>query len=319
MNVDETILDNLPEYSPTSVRTFTQTFEATTLSNGTTPQKTYTVAKSPYERLRSVTAIIDGVEQSLSIGTDVVESDSVGEKYRSFTFTNSIPDTGTEFTVEYNAIPIIVRYVETFDNDLSVPESKQNEIIATRGFENASGQRLDLYGSLFGDLGLRRRLSDEKYRSYLLAVVRAFNARGTIEDIRFVASSSLSVDEDVINVIEDTERVGFKVEIDEDDVDAIYFEAVNNLLRQTAPSGVELLRPIVFQTSNGELSVTATESEIVSRKSGLGYSTIGDTEIGTDSRFAGANGIVTITASESSVVSRKSGLGSGTLNDETVE
>lgn len=271
MTVDGAIVDELPVYTPDSAIRVAETMEfvGDDVDGEFEPQTVYGVQKSPFERLHSVTAIHNGIERELDVGSDVVATDETDGQYRSIEFLDTYPDRGTEFTVEYVAEPIILRFVETFDEDIFDVGSVADEIQRTRGFENASGQRLDLLGSMFGDIGRRLGRDDTEYRSYLLSVATAFSATGTLDDIKFVAAGALGISQDEVTVTEDTERVGFEVKANNVD-DAVFVQSVNELLEEASAAGVELLGPPVLATEGATVSVSGIESTVTSREDGLG-------------------------------------------------
>ncbi len=275
MTTDGSILGGLPEYVPTSLTTFTDELEIVTDPNSDTgdTKRTYTVRKSPFERIRRVSAVVNQVEQELTVGDDVIAVDTNNDgDVDAVEFSGVTPDVGTTAIVEYNAVPIIKRYVDTFDDDVEYVGELQDEAQVSRAIENASGTRLDLIGAQFGEIGRRLGRDDGEYSSYLLSVVNAFNATGTKSDIRFVAAGALGVDPDNITITEDTVRVGFNISVDASG--ALFAQSLNELLDQASAAGVELLNPPVIQISTGDITVGAQESSVTERASGLGSGTL---------------------------------------------
>lgn len=273
MTTEGSIADELPGYVPTSIITVEDDIEIETTADGDTTKTVYQLTKSPYERLKSVTAIVNGVQQDLEIGSDVIASNEDDDGlYHTISFVDTDPDVGSTATVEYDATPIIKRYVDAFDGDVNSVGELCDAILSSRGFENASGQRLDLLGAIFGEIGRRLGRDDTEYRSYLTSVATAFSATGTKSDIKFVAAGAFGIDESSVTVIEDTVLHGFEVEIDT--TDALFAQSVNDLLKAASASGVELLRPPVLLSDDAEITFAASESTVTSEPDGLGSGTL---------------------------------------------
>lgn len=273
MTIEGSITENLPAYVPQSEIRFTDTHEVVTDDNGDI-KTTYRLEKAPFERLDSVTAIVNGIEQSLSIDSEVFAVDTEGDdKLHAIKFETVTPDVGTEFTVRYDAVPIIMRYVGSYDSDIEDTAAIATLIKENRAIENASGLVLDLIGAVFGEIGERQGRDDSEYRSYLLSVVTAFSATGTKQDLEFVTAASLGIDREDVTVTEDTVEVGFNVNVDNVS-DALFAQSVNELLREASAAGVELLSAPVLESEEVEITVTANESTVVSREDGLGSGTL---------------------------------------------
>lgn len=265
------ILDRLPSYIPKSELRVEETFEFVEYSDGT-PQTVYVPDKSPFARLRSVIATVDDSETSLTVGDDVIAADTVGDEYRKISFINSesYPDFGTEFTVTYDAEPVIARYANSFTDDLASLESSLNTAFDAKYVDQASGQGLDLIGGQFGDIGRRRGRNDKEYRTFLRSVISAFNATGTKEDISFAVASAIRGDPDEVSVNENIEQTGFTVRIASTDRTFVT-KSLNGLVSIASPSGVELLQPVVFEGDDNILQISHSSS-VTSRTYGLGSS-----------------------------------------------
>lgn len=274
MTISGSITENLPAYTPDSVIRFEESHEIVTDTESGTLKTTYRLDKAPFERLDSVTAIVNGVQQDLTIGGEVTAVDTEGDgELHALRFETVDPDIGTEFTVMYDAVPIIIRYVASYDSDIETVADIADVIKENRSVEKSGGSVLDLLGAFFGDIGERRGRDDDEYRSYLLSVVKAFSATGTKRDLEFVAAASLGITPEDVTVTEDTTEVGFKVTVD-NLAQALFAQSVNELLREASAAGVELLSPPVLESERATVSVTAEESTVTAREDGLGSGTL---------------------------------------------
>lgn len=276
MSLIGSIVDRVPDYLPKSTIIITEGHEFTEKSGGV-PQTMYQLNKSPFDRVSGVEAQVAGITTDLDLDSDIdeVTTDSTfGPEPDAIKFINSdaMPDVGTTFTVEYRADPIVLRFMETFDEDLSALGDEIDESIASKYIDTAPGDSLDRIGSAFGEIGRRRRRPDEEYRAFLRSIVRAFNANGTIGDVKFAVASALRGSESDITITEDFEQVGFNVYIDTAD-SAVLTASLNDLIELSSPTGVELLRPPVLQTNEKNIGVVGGES-VATTESNIGSSTL---------------------------------------------
>lgn len=245
MSLFSSVLDRIPNYVPKDELRFEDTikFEYVTDSS---PKTVYTLSKAPVERLTEVTSTVDGQPYKYDIGTEVElrDADSDGD-LDSIAFIDSdvYPDEGAAIDSLYVAESFFKRYTEPFSADLDALGDDLNAIQKSKYIELASGRQLDLIGRGFGDLGLRRNRNDDEYRDYLLTLIRAFDARGTINDITFVTAGLFRVDEEKVTVDEDYHESGFEVRVYDPDV-RLDLNSVNELIRLSSPTGVELLSSV---------------------------------------------------------------------------
>ena len=277
MSLSRSIIERMPEYIPTSTIIVDDTRDVTESSDGSV-ETVYQLEKAPFKRVSSVTARVDGITTDLDVSSDidVLSTDStLGPGFDSIEFVNPdlLPDVGTEFTVEYRTDPVILEFMETFDSDLESVGDSIDTSIASKYIDEAPGESLDLIGSAFGEIGRRRRRTDAEYRKFLRSIVRAFNANGTIGDIKFAVASALRGRTDDVRVEEDFEQTGFRVYIDTGD-SKVFTASLNDLIDLSSPTGVELLRPPVLQTGDTEIGIVGGGSVVASREGGLGSSTL---------------------------------------------
>lgn len=273
MNLQESILSRAPDYIPDG--TISVSEEHTFEEKSGTVKTVYQLDKAPFEEIREVQAQVDGITADLIVGTDVVArdvDDSVGVDSIAFINTDRTPDAGTTFTVEYRVDSVIYRYIQAFDSDVSKVDSKIDTSISSKYIDEAPGDSLDTIGSAFGEIGRRRRRSNSAYRSFLRSIVRAFNATGTIGDIKFAVAAALSGSTEDVSIEENFEKTGFKVSIDIGDSEVLT-ASLNDLIELAKPSGVELLKPPVINTEEKTVTVVPGSSS-VTREPGLGYSTL---------------------------------------------
>lgn len=280
MSIFRSILDRLPEYVPDGTIAVSEEHEFRTDGDGNI-QTQYTLNKAPFERIESVEAVVDGFTTDLSVESDIsiANTDSTPGP-DSVVFTNSAvyPDIGTTFSVDYRVDPVITRYVSPFDTDISNVGSDIDEAIAGKYIDTAPGDSLDQIGAAYGDIGRRRRRSDAEYRSFLRSIVRAFNANGTVQDVKFAVAAALRGDPDDVTIEEDFEQNGFSVYVDAADSEVVT-TSLDDLIQLASPTGVELLQSPVIQTEQTTITVTGSDSTVVSRVDGVGSETIssGDT------------------------------------------
>lgn len=277
MSLSRSIIERMPEYIPTSTIIVDDTRDVTESSDGSV-ETVYQLEKAPFKRVSSVTARVDGITTDLDVSSDidVLSTDStLGPGFDSIEFVNPdlLPDVGTEFTVEYRTDPVILEFMETFDSDLESVGDSIDTSIASKYIDEAPGESLDLIGSAFGEIGRRRRRTDAEYRGFLRSIVRAFNANGTIGDIKFAVASALRGRTDDVRVEEDFEQTGFRVYIDTGDSEVLT-DSLNDLIDLSSPTGVELLRPPVLQTGDTEIGIVGGGSVVASREDGLSSSTL---------------------------------------------
>ena len=277
MSLARSIIERVPNYIPKSTIIVDEVYTVESDTGGN-PQTVYQVEKAPFNSISSVEAQVNGITTDLEIPTDVepIGTDStLGPGFDSIEFVNpdTVPDVGSEFTVEYRTEPVVLQYIETFDNDLDDLGDAIDTSIASKYIDEAPGDELDLIGSSFGEIGRRRRRSDTEYRGFLRSIVRAFNANGTIGDIKFAVASALRGSTDDVRVEEDFEQTGFRVYIDTGDSEVLT-ASLNDLIDLSSPTGVELLRPPVLQTEDTEIGIVGGGSVVTSREGGLGSSTL---------------------------------------------
>lgn len=282
MSLFGSILERVPSYVPTSTIIATEEYTFTQSSDGSI-KTVYQLEKAPFERVSAVEAQVNGITTDLDVSNDIdeISTDSTLSSRPDaieFVNTDTIPDVGSEFTVEYRTDPIIYQFINTFDDDISAVGDEIETSISSKYIDEAPGEALDRIGSAFGEIGRRRRRSDSEYRSFLRSIVRAFNANGTEQDVKFAVASALRGSTDDIRIVEDFEQTGFMVYIDTAD-SAVLTASLNDLIDLSSPTGVELLRPPVLQTEETSVGVVGGSSVVVSREDGLGSSTLdsGDT------------------------------------------
>ena len=275
MTVDGSIIDNFPPVVPKSEIVAEDQF-----SVSADDTHTYSLSKSPYTQLFSVTGVVDGIQRELEIGSEVVRRDETEtDGYDSVRIEDVDLDVGTTLRVEYYTESNIQKYTEPLNDDIESVGSAVDTVIQNKSVETADSTGLERIGDQFGDLGSRSGRSDEEYRAYLRSLVPTFTARGTKDDIKIAVASVTGVDKDQITISEDTEQVGFQVLIDADTV----IEGASELSRVidlASPSGVALLSDPVVRT---KLVVAAlTEPQVSdSYNGGLGSDELGGADLGT--------------------------------------
>jgi len=251
MALNTSLVDRLPSYLPESAIRTTESIEIEQ-TNGSVPKTVYGLEKAPYDRLVDVSVVVDGSRQTLEIGEDVEErSTRDDEKPNKIAFVSDpLPDTDTTVRVTYDAQPVVSRYLGAFDDDMETVGEQLDESVLSKYIATAEGRDLDRIGKQFGELGRRGRRTDVEYRQYLRSVVRAFNATGTISDIKFVVAAATQSPERNIDVIEDEESVTFRTEIVDPTVSISTF-SLNELIDLASPSGVTIEgEPRVLTTGN---------------------------------------------------------------------
>lgn len=272
MTLARSIIDRIPDYIAKDTIRFTDTFEFTYVSEST-PQTVYRLEKAPYERLEDVETTVDGVTQTLSVGSEVEARDADGDgRIDSVAFIDSsvYPDQGAEVDVRYDAKSVANRYTESFSDDLETLGATLNEIQTRRYIETASGIHLDLIGAAYGEIARRRKRNDEEYREFLSSLAEALSGNGTRSDIKFVASSFFRTNPENVTLLEDTVENEFTVVIDRPGND-LRPGGARETLNLAAPTGVKVDRVII--TTIGGVVVTG-ETTISSSQEGLGSSVI---------------------------------------------
>lgn len=281
MDLTGSILDRLPSYVPrTDIRVDEEhTFE---YINEETPRTVYEVDKAPYETLVEVEAIVDGVQQELSIGPDVEARDTNGDDELdsvAFTSSDKIPDEGSTFTVTYICEPIISRYIGEYDDDIeSVSDRIDTNVTDSKSVETAEGIQLDLLGREYGELGRRQARPDGEYRGVLRSLVSASTGRGKVDDIKFSIATAVGTDKENVIINEDFDEVGYSISVD-DPGSAVEMSSLTDVIELTRPSGVELLRSPIFYGADASVTVEAESSTYSVVKEGLGSGTLGDEQI----------------------------------------
>lgn len=276
MGLVDSIQERLPGYTPTSTTRVSEdhTFE---IRDSGVPKTVYRVEKSPFESLRRVTGIIAGTEREFVVGDEVEARDTNGDGEPdsvAFVDDTTLPDDGSTFTVTYTTDPNIVKYTGAYDYDLDDVGGRLDGVFDTKSINLAVGDELDRLGATFGEIGSRRGRGDEEYRSFLRSVVHAFNANGTAWDIQFAVAAALRGDPENVVVTEDTELVGFEVDIKELGESAMT-SSLNELIELASPSGVKLLSPPILGSEGAIIAVVGRDSVIVDDSDGLGSSTLG--------------------------------------------
>lgn len=307
MTLDDSILNRLPEYVPKDRIRLDDTVEfedpadhGTTLvilhnrgygadlyggrlygTNAYLSDTVYPIAKAPFDELRTVTARVNGVRRELTIGTDVRAVDTIGdERFDSIEFINSstYPDAGSVVEVEYVGEPVISRYTGAYDSDLDDLSNTIDDSIDAKSVTTADDDELSLVGSQFGEIGRRRRRGVMEYRQFLRSVVQAFSGFGTKEDIKFSVAAATGGDPEDVTIIEDTEQVGFEIEISNAGGLTVT-QSIEELAEIASPSGVELLRAPTIEVSGGAVTVTGTASTLTFGAS-LGVGQLGADNLG---------------------------------------
>ena len=261
MTLARSVIDRIPDYIAKDTIRFTDTFQFQYVSEST-PQTVYRLEKAPYERLEDVTAVVDGVEQTLSIGSEVEPRDTGGDgRYNAVAFISSsvYPDEGTEVEVRYDAKSVANRYTNSFSDDLDILGERLNEIQTRRYIETASGIHLDLIGSAYGEIARRRQRDDDEYRDFLASLTEALSGNGTRGDIKFVAASFFQRDPDGVSLIEDFEENEFSIIVDRPGGN-FRPSGVRETLNLAAPTGVRLNRVTILNIKEIPFSGSSTLS-----------------------------------------------------------
>lgn len=274
MSLASSIINRIPDYIAKDTIRFTDTFDFTYVSQST-PKTVYGLEKAPFERLEDVTATIDGVERTLSIGSEVEARDSTGDGTTdsvAFIDSSAYPDEGTTVEVRYDAKSIANRYTGSFSDDLDTLGQTLNDIQTRRYIQTADGIHLDLIGASYGEIARRRKRGDDEYREFLLSLAEAISGNGTRSDIKFVASAFFRSDPGDVTVLEDLVDNEFSVVIDRTGND-LRPDGARETLNLAAPTGVTLDQVII--TTVGNIVITGSTT-IESSRSGLGSSILND-------------------------------------------
>jgi len=277
------IQENLPGVVPRG--TFRETerkqFQVLEYDDGTSSTKTlYQLDKAPFVSVESVTAVVGGIETTLTEDTDYAVVDDNGDGQPDsidFAIGGSSPDDNTEFTVTYITQPIITRYIGAYNDQSEQAVSSIEDAVASHQVNRASGFDLDQIGALFGELGRRRGRSDQEYRAFLKTIVQSFSGRGTIPGLKFAIAAGVGVDSSDVTITEDFTEIGYEVRVD--NVDTTFLSSVINDLADLAdPSGVELLSPPVI-ILDGDIIVLRTTQTQVTTETGLAGGELSDGKI----------------------------------------
>lgn len=281
-DLDGTISDRLPDPIPTTPITISETVVIET--DGDAPVTTDPLPKAPIVRLRSVTGVVDGVEQSLPVGEAVRAIDTNGDgKPDAVQFTGPIPDVGREVTVAYDIVPIVARYAGAYTADIGTVGTTLDQVFDNKSVQTASSAGLDLIGTQFGRFGNRAARPDDVYRSYLRSVVPSFAASGTIADIRFAVSAATGVPEADITVVEYTDDVEITVVIETDTaIDAA--AELSAIIDETLPPGVVLRNDPIVRDSVVVAGITRPSTD-TQQAAGLGRASLGSSTLGALSGF----------------------------------
>lgn len=262
------ILTDLPEYVPRSERLFTEDIAIVEDAKGF--RKTvYTLDKAPFEELRSVRAVVNNIEREFDIGSDVTAVDTNGDtELDSIEFTNPefVPDVGTTATVEYVSTPLIVRYTEAYDTVVAESVNKLDDAQDALFIDTATGQELDLIGSVFAEIGERQARSDAEYRSYLKSIVNAFTANGTVEDIVFAVVQGSDATESEVTVKEYPSEQAIEVLLN---TAGTVTDSLNVLIDISKPSGVKLKYDPVIPAQGSSLGLSHNSTTVVTTETGL--------------------------------------------------
>lgn len=304
MPLSRTFTDRLPDYVPKDLERFTDEFEFEDPaereemliyrhtrgygagyyggkmygSNAEHSTVVYQLRKAPFEGLRSVRAIVDGIERELVIDEHVQAVDltnNVRVDGIEFIDEEFYPDVGTTVVVDYVAESVISRYTGAYDVDIDAVAHGIDGSIDAKSVETAQGRELDLLGMQFGEIGRRRRRGDDEYRRFLRSVVSAYGGRGTKDDIKFAVAAATGGEPDDVTIIEDTDGLGFEVHL-EDFGDITITESLRELAEIASPSGVNLLRHPVITTTGLVVPVTPSESTVTEIKSLGDGSSVGE-------------------------------------------
>jgi len=276
------ISDRLPAPIPTSEITVSETIVIETDTGD--PVSTYSLPKAPIVQLRDVTGVVGGVEQTLSVDDDVRAVDANGDgDPDAVQFTNTVPDVGSQVTVEYDIEPIISRYAGAYTEDIGVVDTALDQVIDNKSVETASSQGLELLGTQFGRFGNRAARPDGVYRSFLRSVVPSFSASGTIRDVRFAVSAATGVPERDIAVVEYTDACEIAVIIEPNTtVDAA--AELSTIIDETLPPGVVLRNDPIVRNSVvvAGISMPAVTTD---KAVGVGRDSLGAISLGSLSGF----------------------------------
>lgn len=240
MTLTSSIIDRLPGPIPKSTIQETEQIPVELADDGSVPSR-YSVSKTPFEALVEVTAVIDGVEQTLGDGETVRARSISSAGPDTIEFQNGTrPDAGTTLEIRYNTEPNVVSYLSQHNAELDSVSDDLEQVFANKSVESAESQALDLLGNQYGAFGDRRGRTDSEYRAYLRSLFPAFSARGTRDDIKLAVSATTGVPESDITVFEDTDAVGIEVAITAGTIVEASSQ-LSEVINLALPSGVELL------------------------------------------------------------------------------
>jgi len=260
---DEAILDKFPSIVPTSSITVSDEAHEFEVLNAGDPGESityeYLLNKAPVIRVEEVRDS-DGIVYEKGTDYDVIDADGDGELDTiDWDVGGERPADNTQFFVTYVCISVISRYVGAYDSELERVNDEVFDVITSRYVDLATGDELDQIGAMFGNIGKRRGRSDQNYRNFLRSIVESFKGRGTVNGIVFTIAAGVNVDDSEVSIIEDLTENAYQIQLE--DWAPHSTEAILNLAELADPSGVELLQPIFYLLSEGQIGVEGSGTE----------------------------------------------------------
>lgn len=168
---------------------------------------------------------------------------------------------------------IIRRYIDSHGLEYDGLDAATRYVRNSHQVDTASGRDLRRIGSLFGELGRQGTRSKAEYREYLKSLVNSFNARGSVQGLRFAIAAAVNTDIENVTIVEDFEKNEYEIKLNNVGSD-FASGVVNDLAELADPSGVKLAGdPIIF-TSGENLLITRDTSTVIETTTGLGGDTL---------------------------------------------
>lgn len=281
MSTPDPIIDQLPRFAARGTITVddeqidVDTYETDT---GTTVVQTrYELRKAPFERLKRVSAVVDGSRRELTVGSEVTAADQQPDGRYNEIDLSVTPDAGTDLSVSYVAESILSRYTGAFDERTDELFDRIKQSIDNKQVANATGQELDFNGDWFGELGDRRGRTDAEYRTLIQNIVPAFSGRGTVSGVKFAVASAADVDTSDVVIDESSTETGFSVSIT---ANTVTTQDLTRLIRFAKPAGSELLGVPTIVVTQFDMDIDTSDTTVDSRRDGLGAETLGSGTLG---------------------------------------
>jgi hypothetical protein len=147
--------------------------------------------------------------------------------------------------------------IEVDDVDVAL-----DNVLNSLQVEHAPTQALDELGKDFGELGKRRGRDDDQYRSFLLALVAAFDGRGTPPGVKTAIAVGVLASVDDVSLIEDFDSQEYEVVLENEAWSAHQSGTVRELADLSDPSTVEFREPVHNRIDPATITITTGETVV---------------------------------------------------------